>query len=104
MSIKPLADKNITITIPDAHTTRAQDAFNGLADQELEISGLNTTKVFNIQGQQAGETAEEFGERFIKQALKQFVRLWEQKGHDDDYMDDISSITRVEESVPEIFT
>jgi hypothetical protein len=102
-----MADVNLTITIPDEHVSRVEDAFNGLAGEDITLDSisLNSRKEFNISPKEGGETDKQFAERFIRQSMWRFVKLWEQHEHDDDYEADVSAIIHVQDSVPEgVFT
>lgn len=100
-----MADINIQITIPDEHVSRVQAAFLGLGDEKLELLGLNTGKEINILGKQVGENNMQYGKRFIRQAMWRFVKLYEQKALDDDYIASVDVINHEQDSVPEgVFT
>jgi hypothetical protein len=100
-----MADVNITITIPDARKTRVFDAFTSLGDKTIELEGVGVIKTFIIPGKSGSETNREFAKRFIRRAMWQFVRLWEQSEKDGAYVSNIESVTREIEDVPEdVFT
>lgn len=103
--IKPMADVSITITIPDAHTTRVQEAFTNLSDSRLTLNNGIMSIEFSIAGKTPTENNIQFAQRFIRTALKQFVRLNEKRTDlEDRYKPAVEAVPLPQESVPEVFT
>jgi len=96
-----MADLKITITIPKSHINRIQETFKGLSGNELTLQDEASSFInFSIETKREKESHLEFGERFIKQAVRQFVRLWELKSDVKRYKNGVSSIPLPKESVP----
>jgi len=92
---------NITITINDAQISRAMDAFNVLAGEELTIRWDGDEKIFSYNAKTSGETNMDFGKRLIATIIKQFVKVYEKKIDNDRYSQEINSITPSNENIPE---
>jgi len=96
-----MADLNITITIPENYIPRVQEAFNSLAATEIELKNEFARIFFEIPEKQTGESNLQFGRRFIRKAMKQFVRLHELDEDGDRYKSEVSAVSPPEESVPD---
>lgn len=97
-----MADLDITITVPEAYIPRVQATFNGLAGMKMKLKNEVSGGVeFVIQPKQVGETNLQFGERFIRQAMRQFVRLFELDTDTDRYKTEVAAVVTPTETVPD---
>jgi len=99
-----MADVDLTITIPDAWTTKVIDAFtqSSGADTRIRIEidniqidpsdGFHTSWMFTIAEKGGSETLVEFGERFLREIGKAIVDAIDIKEDEERYEDEIALI------------
>ena len=96
-----MADLNITITIPESYIPRVQATFTGLSGVEMNLKNDISGGIdFIIEPKQSGETNIQFGTRFIRQSMLQFVRLFELDLDTERYKTSIAAVATPAESVP----
>ena len=106
-----MADVQLTITIPDVHTTRVLDAFTKAAGARIELMAHKHTENndFNAnwsfeyaeQDTAGGETAKQFGARVILELTKALVKMVDYAEDQARYRTEVSAITPAAQDVPE---
>lgn len=100
-----MADVQITITIPDAWTTKVLDAFQRTSGKNLRLEAhgpdSHSDWSFTIGPQGPGESAVAFGKRFITQLGKAVVDMVDYADDRDRYSSEISAIQPPQSDVPE---
>lgn len=97
-----MADVQLTVTIPSDAVARVTSAVHGLAGRALELqdTGTGTTMRVSYNEQQAGESAVEFAQRWLKTIGLSMIKLYELGTDRSRYSSEIASIALPQESVP----
>jgi hypothetical protein len=102
-----MADVILNITIPDAHVTRALDAFSTITDKHLTLTARGSEAPdfdgswdFRIDPKDAGESNKQFGERCLRELGKAVINLVDLAQDTDRYKTDIDAVTSPESDVP----
>ena len=104
-----MADVDLTITIPDAHTVRVLDAFTKAAGARIELMAhkhtenneFNANWSYSYDEQQPGETAKQFAVRVILEQIKALVKLVDYAEDQDRYRTAVAAITPATQDVPD---
>ena len=104
-----MADVELTITIPDAHTVRVLDAFTKAAGARIELmahksvgdTNFNAYWSFEIAPQGESENAKQFAVRVILEQIKALVKLVDYAEDRDRYRTAVAAITPANQDVPE---
>ena len=99
----------LTITIPDAHTTRVLDAFTKAAGARIELmahkhtenNDFNANWSYSYDEQGGAETAKQFAIRVITEQIKALVKLVDYAEDQDRYRTAVSAIPPAEQDVPD---
>ena len=104
-----MADVDLTITIPDAHTVRVLDAFNKAAGARIELmahksvgdTNFNANWSFQYAEKDASENNKQFAVRAILELTKALVKMVDYAEDQDRYRTEVSAITPANQDVPE---
>lgn len=98
-----MADVTLTVTIPDAYVQRVIDAVTGYAGDELTLRAERSgpEQRYSYLAKQAGETAVEYGSRFLKEYIRAFVKLYELDMDMSRYNSDVQGVAQPSVNVPD---
>ena len=107
-----MADVDLTITIPDAHTVRVLDAFSKAAGARIELMAnkgvgspenpsFNANWSFSYAEKDASENNKQFAVRTILELIKALVKMVDYAEDQDRYRTEVSAITPANQDVPE---
>ncbi len=104
-------DVILNITIPDAYTARALNAFTKISDCHITIEArghnpdpaleFNGHWDFRIDPQGAGETAKQFGERCLRELGKAVINMVDKAEDEIRYRNEVGAVSPPVSDVPE---
>ena len=105
-----MADVNLQLIIPDAHTIKVLDAFNVIVDNHIKIdvqssdirhNDFTGSWDFRIDPKSIEETNKEFGERVLRELGKAMVHLVDKAEDRIRYRNEIDAIDPPASDAPE---
>jgi hypothetical protein len=102
----PLADADITITIPDARLVTVFTNLIALEGQEIELCATNFSASKKLVLPMKGsDTNRQYTRKCTRIIMRNLTRLGRQKVIDDEYETDISAVVKGTEAIPtDVFT
>jgi hypothetical protein len=96
-----MADVIIEVTLKDAHVNKILEAINAYAGVKIGIKPKEgAVWSFSYGTKQDGETNKQYGERFVRELIKAFVRTHDYNTDLGRYSSDIDSISLPSHSIP----
>ena len=96
-----MADIDLTITLKSDFISRILDSLNGSADKNISLSidsGVHFE--WSYVNKAEGESNKQFGERFLKEMIRAFVRTFELSLDQTRFSDEINALIPISQSVP----
>jgi hypothetical protein len=96
-----MADIDLTVTIPDSKAVRVQEAFNGMANNKIQMQFDNINHEFIYDERQNGETNKEYAQRILRELAKSLIKIYElDKDFKERYIPEIKAVQEPAINVP----
>ena len=96
-------DVPVTITIPDAHTTKVLNTYLTLAGKRIELmvhgENFNGNWTYTFDTKDAGESNTEFAKRVFSDGIKAMVKLVDLAEDQDRYRSEVAALTPAAQDV-----